>query len=245
MKMIWKASIRPILESAKERAGQVKRIEEAYESGKAPIALLAAAGGGTVFDFWDFLRRHGRIKIKMALGNAVEREAAAQSVMAAPGVIVDPITLYGAQTLGFADTLLQAYPDMHITQSSIDLLHEAYQDRVDAIGGEGRRGSCVAEEHGARIIEMSREMSDLLISNLERTLDLARGLKIAMPKEGTALHPDFEAVFEDVGPCFVDTLVVAKERGWTLIADDAALRLFASLDGISSALEPGRAADRA
>lgn len=228
-------SIRPILESARERAGQVKRIEEAYESGKAPIALLAAAGGGSVFDFWDFLRHHGSIKIKMALGNAVERKAATQSVMAAPGVIVDPITLYGAQTLGFADTLLQACPDLHITQSSIDLLHEAYQDRVDAIGGEGRRGSFVADEHGARIIEMSREMSDLLLSNLGRTLDLARGLKIAMPEEGTALHPDFEAVFEDVGPYFVDTLVVAKERGWTLLADDTALRLFASLDGISSA----------
>lgn len=228
-------SFRPILKSARERAEQVKRIEEAYESGKAPIALLAAAGGGTVFDFWDFLRHHGSIKIKMALGNAVERKAATQSVMAAPGVIVDPITLYGAQTLGFADTLLQACPDLHITQSSIDLIHEAYQDRVDAFGGEGHRGSLVANEQGARIIEMSREMSDLLISNLGRTLDLARGLKIAMPEEGTALHPDFEAVFEDVGPCFVDTLVVAKERGWTLLTDDTALRLFASLDGISSA----------
>jgi len=228
-------SFRPILESARERAEQVRRIEEAYESGKAPIALLAAAGGGTVFDFWDFLRYHGRIKIKMALGNAVERKAATQSVMAAPGVVVDPITLYGAQTLGFADTLLQACPDSHITQSSIDLLHEAYQARVDAIGGEGDRGSFVADEHGTRIVEMSRETSDLLISNLGRTLELARGLKIAMPEEGTALNPDFEAVFEDVGPCFVDTLVVAKERGWTLLADDTALRLFAGLDGISSA----------
>jgi hypothetical protein len=228
-------SFRPILENARERAEQVKRIEEAYESGKAPIALLAAAGGGTVFDLWDFLRHHGRISIKMALGNAIERKAAMQSVMGASGVIVDPITLYGAQTLGFSDTLLQACPDLYITQSSIDLLHEAYQTRVDAIGGEGRRGSFAADEHGARIIEMSHDTSENLNSNLGRTLDLARRLKIAMPEEGTALHPDFEALFKDVGPCFVDTLVVAKERGWTLLADDTAFRLFASLDGVSSA----------
>ncbi|WP_245710942.1 PIN domain-containing protein [Citreimonas salinaria] len=228
-------SFRPILDSARARAEQVKRIEEAYESGKAPIALLAKAGGGTVFDFWDFLRHHGSIKIKMALGNAVERKVATQSALNAPGVIVDPITLYGAQTLGFAESLLQACPDLHITQSSIDMLHEAYQARVDAIGGSGHRGSLVADEHGARMIEMSQETSDLLISNLGRTLEVARGLKIAMPEEGTTLHPDFEAVFEDVGPCFVDMLVVAKERGWTLLADDTALRLFGSLDGISSA----------
>ncbi|EBA06544.1 hypothetical protein SSE37_09823 [Sagittula stellata E-37] len=99
-------SFRPIFESAKERAEQVKRIEEAYASGKAPIALLAAAGGGTVFDFWDFLRHHGNIKIKMALGTAAERNAATQSVLATPGLIVDPVTLYGAQTLGFVDSLL-------------------------------------------------------------------------------------------------------------------------------------------
>lgn len=227
-------SFRPIFENARERAEQVKRIEEAYASGKAPIALLAAAGGGTVFDFWDFLRHHGSIKIKMALGNAVERKAATKSVLATPGLIVDPITLYGAQTLGFVDTLLQACPDLHITQTSIDLLYEAYQDRVDAIGEAGHRGSLVADEHGTRIVELSQEASGLIISNLGKTLEIARSLSIAMPEEGTTLHPDFEAVFEDVGPSFVDTLVVAKERGWTLLADDTALRLFASLDGISS-----------
>ncbi len=228
-------SLRPILDSARSRTEQVKRIEEAYESGKAPIALLASAGGGTVFDFWDFLRNHGTIKIKMALGNTVERKAATQSVLAAPGLIVDPITLYGAQTLGFADILLHVCPDLHITQSSIDLLHEAHQARIVAVGDTGHRGSFVADEHGTRIVEMSQETSDLLLSNLERTLGLARGLKVAMPEEGTSLHSDFEAVFEKVGPCFVDTLLVAKERGWTLLADDTALRLFASLDEIASA----------
>lgn len=228
-------SFRPIFESARERAEQVKRIEEAYGSGKAPMALLAAAGGGTVFDFWDFLRHHGSIKIKMALGNAIERKAATQSVLATPGLIIDPITLYGAQTLGFVDNLLQACPDLHITQSSIDLLHEAYQTRVDSLGGTGHRGTLVADEHGTRIVEISQETSDLLISNLRQTLEIARSLTIAMPEEGTTLYPDFEAVFEDVGPCFVDTLVVAKERGWTLLADDTALRLLAGMDGISSA----------
>lgn len=171
----------------------------------------------------------------MALGNAVERKAATQSVQGAPALIIDPITLYGAQTLGFADILLQACPDLYITQSSIDLLHESCHTRVDSFGEPGNQGSLVADEHGARFVEMSQETSDILVSNLERTLETARCLKIAMPEEGTSLHPEFEAVFEDVGPCFVDTLVVAKERGWTVLADDTALRLFAGLDGISSA----------
>ncbi|EBA06543.1 hypothetical protein SSE37_09818 [Sagittula stellata E-37] len=82
---------------------------------------------------------------------------------------------------------------------------------------------------------MSQEASDLLISNLRQTLEIARGLPIAMPEEGTTLHPDFEAVFEDVGPWVVDTLVVAKERSWTLLADDTALRLIAGIDGVSTA----------
>ncbi|MEO9631750.1 MAG: hypothetical protein ABJG14_15080 [Sulfitobacter sp.] len=122
-------SFQPIFENAQARAQQVKKIEEAYETGKAPIALLAIAGGGTSFDFWDFLRHHPKIKINMALGIGVERHTAMRSVLNAPAMIIDPITLYGAQCLGFADILVQCCSELHITQSSIDLLHEACRER--------------------------------------------------------------------------------------------------------------------
>ncbi|UWQ83268.1 PIN domain-containing protein [Leisingera caerulea] len=228
-------SFRPILDSARARAEQVDRIEEAYVSGKAPMALLASVGGGTPFDFWDFLRHHPRVKVKMALGNAVERNNAMQSVLNAPALIIDPITLYGAQCLGFADSILQAYPDLHITQSSIDLLHDSCHERIEAFGVPGLQGKFVADDDAMRVVEMSQETSNLLVSNLEKTLELAKTLKVAMPEEGTSLNPDFEAVFEDVGPCFMDTLIVAKERGWTALIDDTAMRLIANQEGVSSA----------
>jgi len=90
--------------------------------------------------------------------------------------------------------------------------------------------ACVHEQ-----LERSEEASNLLISDLRKTLDLARTLKIAMPEEGMSLNEDFERLFADVGPCFIDTLIVAKERGFTALIDDLALRLFAALDGIPSA----------
>ncbi|EAQ04630.1 hypothetical protein OB2597_05090 [Pseudooceanicola batsensis HTCC2597] len=228
-------SLKPVLESARRRRETVERIEEAYRTGNMPLPLLAIIGGGTPFDLWDHIRHHPELRFQVAVGDGAERTTATRTLRKSSRAIIDPVTLYGLAGLGVLETFVAARPDLMITRSSIDLLQEALVDRDDSFRDPDRQGVLVPVGDHFQIIERSKDLTEMLVRQLSQTLDAARKLEVIMPEAGMRLSPEVEELFSKIAPCFIDSMIVAKEQGVPLLADDLALRKIAALEGISSA----------
>lgn len=243
-------SIQPMLDGLRERREMVKRLEELYQKGTVPLSILAQFGGGTVFDLWDHARHHPNLNVLVAEGSHGERNKAARAASGSSGrVIIDPATLYGAVGLGLSEMVLSALPGLMITRSSVDMLQQALAEREISLGGPENSGVMVALEEGYTMIERSQEQTDALISQLSQTVDLARRLEIVMPEEGIALPPEVEELFSEVGPAFIDTMIIAKEQDVPVLTDDLALRRMIWAQGLQStwtqvALQEARSASR-
>ena len=126
----------------------------------------------------------------------------------------------------------RACPGLHITQSGINFLYEAHNDRLQSFGDDRAFGTLVKQEEGLRLVQIPSDVAERHIGTLAEILELAKSLPVAMPAEGVSLHPDLEAIFQGAGSCFVDTLIVAKERGWTALIDDMSFRQIAQTEGV-------------
>lgn len=228
-------SIQPMLDGLRERREMVKRLEELYQKGTVPLSILAQFGGGTVFDLWDHARHHPDLNVLVAEGSHGERNKAARAASGSSGrAIVDPATLYGAVGLGLSEVVLSALPGLMITRSSVDMLQQALAEREVSLGDPENSGVMVALEEGYAMIERSQEQTDALVSQLSQTIDLARRLEIVMPEQGVALSPEVEELFSEVGPAFIDTMIVAKEHDVPVLTDDLALRRMIWAEGLQS-----------
>jgi tetratricopeptide (TPR) repeat protein len=225
--------LKPIFDSAKERHNFNRYILENYKSGSIPLSFIAKFSGNTPFNMWDSIRYDPDREFNVAQGIAIEFSNANDVLAKKSLCIIDPITLYGLINLEIAQIVRDAFDDLGVVQTTIDLFRGHLEEQR---GKRGRRGGSFGwDGTHFQMIELTEEHTEYLISRAQAALDFVETLTLVPAESTLEMNSDARTVINDLHPAFMDTIYAAQSSGRVLLCDDYPLRmLVGEIPGVSS-----------
>jgi cellulose synthase operon protein C len=220
-----------LIEKIKARHDWIEQEQEQYRNGPWPLAMLAHRVGVDVIDAASGLASQG-IRLKVAIGNEFERNAAASAVRknARRGCVLDLLAFWTAWRLQALDAIVATCGPIHLTQSVLDRLR-ARRERIDASARDGlrsasyRAGKMVVQEIGPEVFVEWRNDLDRAIAWAEANANICP--LVAGDELPTALREHLRAGLSDI----FDSVVLAMQSGVLLVTDDLPTREFSRLVG--------------
>jgi tetratricopeptide (TPR) repeat protein len=224
---------KPILDGAKRNHAFTEKLFEIYRSGSMPLALLAKYWGKSPLEVWELIRHQPGGQFHTAFGVAPEFSEANRTLAVNRRVVVDAVTLYGLVQLGIANRLKAAFEDVGVVRTTLDLLRA---DLMEWQGKKGRQqGSFGWDGQRYRMAELTHEMIDQHLTNVQATLDFAETLTLVPAETRIGIIDEAKDIFENVHPAFLDSVLAAQGDGRVFLCDDCLLRnLAAEAAGIPS-----------
>jgi cellulose synthase operon protein C len=225
--------LKPIFDSAKERHNFGQHVLDTYKSGTIPLAFIAKFSGASPFDMWDSIRYEPDGQFNVAQGLAAEFSNANELLASNRSGIIDPITLYGVINLGIASVVKDAFEDLAVVQTTIDLFREHLEAQR---AKRGRRGGYFGwDGTHFRMIELSEDGIEQLVTRAQTALNFVESLTLIPAETTVEMNSTARAVIEDLHPAFMDTIYAAQSSGRLLVCDDFPLRmLVAEVAGVAS-----------
>src|SRR5207249_1774724 len=118
-----------ILDVIAQRDKQVKEVEKLYLEGRITIGTFSNLIGKNVIDIWGSLAGDLRRGIKYCIGTAFERDQALRLIKDNRRIAVDITALLTCRGIEILDLLKKVFPEILISQSTIDLLREGISER--------------------------------------------------------------------------------------------------------------------
>lgn len=220
-------SIQKMLAAVSKRTEWVMQAEKFYRESKLTVGAFAQLIGKSVIDVWSGLVG-SKWGVKSCLGSLEEREEAFALLEKHNIVAMDITALLTAAQLELLPTLEKKFDKIRISQSTIDLLQEAISERK----GVGSRGYATIWKEGDGFLrrEITAEDISKQIEYLQRVKDWAKKHCEVTPcrtAQKLAQRKEFEKL---IGPCFLETILIAQEHGCPLYTDDFGTKALAKND---------------
>jgi tetratricopeptide (TPR) repeat protein len=200
-------------------------LEARYREGSLPLAIVAKASGSSLFDVWDDLSGRQGLPILCAAGLEGERDAVIRALGTARTCVMDPLSVYIAATLGISDALEASFPALAVTQSTIDLLANALDERLRDTGSD-RRGTFGWNGSHYFMVEPTVQQLRARAARTEAALAFARRCRV-VPAEGDAPLPaGAEQLMGLLSRAHQDSILAASNDNHILLCEDGPLRYF-------------------
>jgi hypothetical protein len=220
-----------LMQALKARHDWIEQEQEQYRNGPWPLGMLAHRVGVDVIDAASGLASQG-IRLKVAIGNEVERNAAAAAIRvnARKGCVLDLLGFWTAWRLQALDAIVATCGPIHLTQSVLDRLR-VRRERIDNSARDGLRsasyqaGKMVVQEIAPEVFVEWRNDLDRAIAWAEANANICP--LVAGDELPTALREHLRAGLSDI----FDSVVLAMQAGMLLVTDDRPTREFSALVG--------------
>jgi tetratricopeptide (TPR) repeat protein len=225
-------SIQKILGVVEKRNEWVLQAEKFYHESKLTVGAFAQLIDRNVIDVWNGLVG-SKWGVKSCLGSLEERQTAFDLLADQQTVVLDITSLLTAERLKILPVLENRFHKILVAQSTVDLLTEAISERKgkssDGYMTIGKNeGAFVREEVPAEIIKSQIDYLERLKKWVREHCDVTPLKKGSIPKSENERR-------EMLGPCFLDTMAIAKEQGSLLYTDDFGTNMLARNDfGVES-----------
>jgi hypothetical protein len=202
-----------------------------YAASLMPIGVLARRVGTNPIDAASGLSALG-VKLKVAIGNHPEREAATRAVIAngLRGCVLDLLSYWTAWRLGALDAVQATCGKIHVPPSVLDSLRER-RDELARHAQDGRR--TISYENGKLALqEVSAEVLAEEQNETVRAIVWAEANVAITPiVAGDDLPEELKKFIRLARSDVFDALVLARQSGLLLISDDLPTRQIDSLLG--------------
>jgi len=208
-----------------KKSSFVDGLRQLYNSGKIPLGTIASYTQENVIDVWAGLVRNSDIGIKTFWGNKNEINSALIKLNQKPKLVLDITALLTIHTLDIGASIVLAFGNPVVTQTTIDTLSQRIQQfkNSELHGGfltlGKRQEHYIREEVKLEDLRKNRrileEILDWIFSNCVIEPCWA-SLKINMNNK--------KELDEIIGVSFVDSALVASQPEYVLYAEDAYLR---------------------
>jgi len=217
-----------VFEQISTQHEKILQIEELYLQGNLTIGAIANLSGTNLLEVWAGLMNKPDVGIKCCLGTVEERNRALFLLNEKkPQLIVDFISLMTIHGIGAAEYVTDAYGKLGIAQSTIDHLQEILFERR----GIQSRGFMVIGKEGEKFVreEITVEDIEKSIIYLEGVLQWATDNCETIPcRAALQLNANHKYELDKLfGKPFLDTILIATEKGRILYSEDERLRSFA------------------
>lgn len=219
-----------IMDTMAARDEHILRVQKLYDEGKLTIGTFANLIGRDPVTIWGGLVNNPRIGIRCCAGTLEERKQAIGVAQDAKTIAVDVTTLLTLGSMERLELLNESFDEILVAQSTIDLLT---QEIADKSGMSSKGFMTVWKEEGQYYRqEVSEEDIKKQIAFLTKIKDwIAANATIAPMTEILKLPKEQrERLYETIGESFVDTMMIAKERGCPIYTDDHGTRAVAKND---------------
>jgi hypothetical protein len=209
--------------------GRERSVSNQYAEHRLPLPVMAKMLGEHPIRAWGKLsgRRAGII---VCDGNSEEIQAAAQLLRASDGLMMEPITLNLVHELGVGDALVRIGLPLGVTRSTIESLEGLIEELV--IHHDGMK-SLGTRDDQLILTEIPAEAMSRYLQGLKELVTWAREHCQEVPAiADTDLPKDARQLGGAIDRSFMDTVIAARARGWTLLSDDLHFRRIAKLLGV-------------
>lgn len=223
---VTEQDVTPIFATVEAREKGVSKALEFYGARQLTIGAFAQLSGRSVFETWGFLMGSPARGVRASFGELAEVVSETQNLSEAKSVVLDLTALLTLGHLGLLEKVSLAFPIVLVPRPVLEELQTEIAKltrgpkTADTLGKEGDR---YVMQH------FSPEHLDALAGFLRKLVAFVDGATMVVPVTLAAdLGRDrFMAVAEALGRSAISSVLVAKERGAVLYADDVLLRLLA------------------
>ena len=208
-----------------------RQAEEIYKKIPIPIGAFAKLIGRNVLGTWNFLASKPDLGIRCCTGNLEEKtQAFALLESSQSNLVVDPISLVTLYCLEVADTVVKAFGELVVAQSTIDgfqrIIHEKKMD--------SDRERMIIEKQGNRYVnhiitaEEARRESEYLEDFIKWIRENCEVHPCTAALQMNLLRKrELDSIFQ---PYFIDSLLIAAQPDHLLFSDDMRLRHYAKMN---------------
>ncbi|WP_133245819.1 tetratricopeptide repeat protein [Candidatus Phycosocius bacilliformis] len=195
-------------------------------NGPMPVGVFAHRLGTDTIEAAELLMANQR-KLKVAVGNNEEREAAARALHgnAKRGCVLDLLAFWTLWTLGALKAVVATCGPIHLPQSVIDRLR-ARREKLDLIP---RTGNKSARYHDGNILvhEVPREVLEQARADIDAAIIWAEAnVKVLPVVLGDDLPEEMRSFLRTGRFDIFDSLIVARQSNLLLLTDDLPTREF-------------------
>jgi predicted nucleic acid-binding protein len=225
-----RSQLMQVLDSTVGRDEHILRVQKLYEEGKLTIGTFANLIGRDPITIWGGLVNNPRIGIRCCAGTQGERQDAIKTVRESKTVAADLTALLTLGNIDRLNLLRDSFKEVFVAQSTIDILTQEIAQK----SGLGSKGFMTVWKEGGQYFrqEVTEEDIQKQITFLQKIKDwIATNCTVAPMTEILKLPKEQrERLYETIGACFVDTMMIAKERSCPLYSDDHGTRAIAQND---------------
>jgi tetratricopeptide (TPR) repeat protein len=216
----------PVFESAKRRAEFAEQLAEMYRTGQIPLMLLSKYSGNPPSDAWEWVSAHADLGIRACVGVPEEFTNASDLLANNRKAVIDPITLYALTRLGVAEKVRPCFEDLGVAQTTIDLFRRLVDQRTK--DRDKNHGSMGWDGGHLQLVTYGDALKDAQIECAQAALSFAETLTLIAAEPSVAIAENLREIFEDVDPCFLDTIYAAQGANRLLYSDEFMFRQLAA-----------------
>ncbi len=215
----------------KARHDWVNQEQEQYIAGPWPLGLLGLRLGLDSIEVAEGLASQG-VRLKVAVGNLSERQAAIQAIREnrQKGCVLDLLSFWIAWKLGILDTVVAICGPIHVSQRVLDRLR-ARRERIRGYAREGVKSASYNEGKIA-IREISPEIVRQWLEDLDNAIQwLEVNASVCPMIAGSGLPLELRRHLSLGQSDIYDSVAIAIQSGLLLVTDDLPTRELGRLFG--------------
>ncbi len=206
-------------------------VEDLYKEKKITVGAVAEMMGGDIFRTWAMLLSKPDVGIWASLGTREERLMAmnALRVPQKPRLIIDIISLLTIHELGIQDKLVEVFGRFGISQVTLDLIKETVAQRK----GMESKGYMTIGKEGEQFVreEVTPEQIENNAKYLSGIFDWTKENCDVLPCNAALVNvKENKKLKKLLGKSFLETALIASEKGNMLFSDDERLRSLAKIE---------------
>ena len=209
-------------EMVKNRALEVRKLENYYRSHKLPMGFFANLAGHSIFHTWAAFLNKSKLQVRIAFGDSHEQQSEVSAVRGTDSIAIDLFALLTLQHLKLLNLLPKMFRRIYVHPSLLDAvvldLREIEKHPV--------RGSIAYVDGKFVHNERTPEQTQVIQSFLAEIRDFLKSPAVTLigllPETLSSGHA--KLYVQNGGLVSVAPLLVAKEQAVTFFSDDAILR---------------------
>jgi len=217
---------KPVFDSAKRRGEFAEQLAGMYRAGQLPLMLLSKYSGNPPSDAWEWVSAQADLGVRACVGLPEEFTNASDLLANNRKAVIDPITLYALTRLGVAEKARACFEDLGVVQTTIDLFRRLVDQRTK--DRDKNHGSMGWDGGHFQFVTYDDAFKDAQIECAQAALSFAETLTLMAAEPSIAIAENFREIFEDVDPCFLDTIYAAQGGNRLLYSDEVMFRQLAA-----------------
>jgi transcription elongation GreA/GreB family factor/predicted Zn-dependent protease len=212
-----------IKEMARLNFEREKKIRKLYTDKKIPIGSIANLYHRSIFDIWCAFTKNSQLGVYCSTGyNEIKKSL--EHIKTEPQLIIDPLSILTVVSLDIMEMIKNHFGKLGVAQSTVDLFQQIVieQNRMNSRS----RSILVYHDNNVFMQEVSEESKQKETEKLNSVLKfIHKNCEILPCNRALYLNSKKKIEYnENIGRAFIDTILIAGEKGNVLYSEEKTIR---------------------